>query len=370
MNEGARRMTYERLRSMADMMSRLDDPADGAGSVVRTDDGWWRQLGPGLGYRYEYDAKFAKGGFDFYRLGNGICVALIDMVANQPMPRRYSSSDYLTLTAVLDGDLRLSGGGGIGGELSNGFCTVYSMLAGDELETVYSPGDHLRWVTVYLERTTLFHVTGLTAKDLPPSIVDFALNGGSLPCRKVPLTRAASLAAHQMLEAPFPGSFRHAFLTGKALELACHILFNLSRAVEKADEGQFSAEDHRRLQHAMRLIRTNLDQPLNVHEIADEVGLTRQRLQQGFRMVYGDTVGRVRDKMRMELALELIRDSKTPMIEIALETGYEHPASFTRAFKAAFGVSPIQMRYLAHDELRVKNLRRKSPSSEIENNGS
>ncbi len=361
-------MTYERLRSMADMMSRLDEPGDGGSSVVRTDDGWWRQLGAGLGYRYEYDAKFAEGGFDFYRLGNGMCVALIDLVARRSMPRRYSSSDYLTITAVLDGDLRLSGGGGMGGELSNGFCTVYSMLAGDELETVYSPGDHLRWVTVYLERTTLFHVTGLAPRDLPPSVVDFVLNGGNLPCRKVPLTRAASLAAHQMLEAPFPGSFRQAFLTGKALELACHILFNLSREVEKADEGQFSAEDHRRLQHAMRLIRTNLDQPLNVHEMAEVVGLTRQRLQQGFRMVYGDTVGRMRDKIRMELALELIRDSKISMIEIALETGYEHPASFTRAFKAAFGVSPIQMRYLAHDELRVKNIRRKpaAPIAETE----
>jgi transcriptional regulator GlxA family with amidase domain len=40
----------------------------------------------------------------------------------------------------------------------------------------------------------------------------------------------------------------------------------------------------------------------------------------------------------MELALDLIRDSTMTMIEIALETGYHHPASFTKASKSAFGI--------------------------------
>jgi transcriptional regulator GlxA family with amidase domain len=46
----------------------------------------------------------------------------------------------------------------------------------------------------------------------------------------------------------------------------------------------------------------------------------------------------------MESALHLVRTTMLSMIEIGLEAGYEHPASFTRAFKAAFGVSPARMR--------------------------
>ena len=64
----------------------------------------------------------------------------------------------------------------------------------------------------------------------------------------------------------------------------------------------------------------------------------------GFRLVYGDTVGQIRDRIRMEHALELLRSSRMSVVEIALESGYHSPASFTRAFKASFGISPGRMR--------------------------
>lgn len=351
-------MSESSTRSMVAMLNRLRTQTSAGGASTRLDDGWCRTLAAGLGFRYEYNSDVAQGGWDFYRLGNDLCVAVVDMVAARELPRRYSSGDYLTLSAVLDGNLPLTDQDGSEGELVDGFCTVYGMQAGNQLEAIYRPGEHLRWVTVYLNRATLLQVTGLGLQDLPPRLAEFVINGGSFPCCNVPLSRAASLAALQLAKPPFEGGFRHTFLTAKAFELACHVLFNLSRAVEREDDRQLSAEEHERLQRAMKLIRSSLDRPPNVLDIATAVGLTRQRLQLGFRMIYGDTVGRVRDKVRMEYALDLIRDSKLSMIEIALGTGYEHAASFTRAFKLAFGLSPIQMRCVARDELRVKNLRR------------
>ncbi len=348
------------VRSMELMLDRLEHQKVAADSATRTGDGWCRSLSSGLGFRYEYDTDVAQGGWEFYRLGNGICVAIVNMVVASVLPRRHSTADYLALSAVLDGNIPLIDDSGSEGKLADGFCTVYGAPSHHELETVYHPGDHLRWVTIYLERTTLLHITGLTAADLPHDLAEFLVNGGSLACRNVPLSQSASLAAHQMIKPPFDGGFRHAFLTAKALELACHILFNLSRDLAHEEKGRFSAADYRKLQQAMLLIRSKLDEPLNVTQIAETVGLTRHRLQLGFRMMYGDTVASMRDRVRMDLALDLIRDSSLSMIDIALEAGYQHPASFTRAFRAAFGVSPIQMRQLVADELGVKNIRRSS----------
>jgi transcriptional regulator GlxA family with amidase domain len=100
----------------------------------------------------------------------------------------------------------------------------------------------------------------------------------------------------------------------------------------------------RKLQKAMQLLRTSLQHPPSVDALARQVGLSRRRLQQGFRLIYGRTVCDIRDTLRMGLAHELVVDSTMPMIEIAMETGYEHPASFTRAFRAAFGSPPIAIR--------------------------
>ena len=57
----------------------------------------------------------------------------------------------------------------------------------------------------------------------------------------------------------------------------------------------------------------------------------------------------MRDKIRMEHALNLVRGSALSITQIALETGYEHHSSFTRAFKTAFGMCPAQMRRLTQE---------------------
>ncbi|MFC4312355.1 helix-turn-helix domain-containing protein [Steroidobacter flavus] len=350
-------------RSMEDMLQMLESQRRAGKAARRMSDGWCRLIPPGFGFHYEYDPEVASGSWEFYQLGHGICVSIVDMTVTQGLPRRHSASDYLALSAVLEGKLPLTYQLGNEGELAHGYCTVYGATSGHELETFPQSGQQLRWVTVFLQRASLLKTTGFEPADLPSDVVDFLRHDGHLSCRNVPLTQLALLAAHQMIKPPFQGSFRHAFLTAKALELACHILFNLSRAVESEDPGCFSEADHKKLQEAMRLIRSSLDAPSDVKEIAEAVGLTRQRLQRGFRMIYGGTVGEIRDKLRMELARELISDSTLSMVEIALECGYVHAASFTRAFRSAFGMPPMQMRLASSDALRVKNQRHRPPKS-------
>jgi transcriptional regulator GlxA family with amidase domain len=107
---------------------------------------------------------------------------------------------------------------------------------------------------------------------------------------------------------------------------------------------------------AMQRLRGDFGTQLSIGGIAEGAGLTRQKLQLGFRVLYGDTVARVRDRLRMEHALHLVRETSTPMIEIALDAGYEHAASFTRAFKAAYGIAPIRMRRMALDACRIREI--------------
>jgi AraC-like DNA-binding protein len=334
--------------SMEDMLATIRLQQASADGVTRVCDGWRHSLYSGAGFRHYYDADVAQGGWEFCQLGPGLSLAIVDMVAARSIPRRHSLGDHLVLSAVLAGTIPISDPSGSDGKLANGYCTVYGLEAGSELETTYEADRPLKWVSVFIERHALFEATGLQPQDMPPRIGGFLLNGVTLPNCNVPLSQAALLAATQVMECPFKDGFRRAFLRAKALELACHILFILSNEISDDIVGaSFSSSDYHKLRRAMQLIETNLDEPPNIAALAALVGMTRQKLQLGFRTVYGDTVARIRDKVRMERALALVSESTKPMIQIALETGYEHPASFTRAFKSTYGMSPARMRTIA-----------------------
>lgn len=335
-----------RVTAMEDLLATLQTQQSAAG--VRVGDGWRHPLPDGSGFRHDYDADVARGGWDFYLVGEGLSVALVEFVACRKIARLHSLGDHLVISAVIEGSSPITSPSGVSGELSHGYCTIYGMQTGEEFETVYESGRPLKWVSIFIDRRTFFAATRLQSQDLPPELRSFIQDGMRLAHRNIPLSNAASLTVLQMLERPFKGGLQRAYLNGKALELICHVLFTLAHdGDEDLSDVAFSAADYAKLEKAMAYIRRSLDEPFSIAELAGAVGMTRQRLQLGFRVVYGDTVGRVRDKVRMERALNLVRRSALSMIDIGLEAGYEHPASFTRAFKAAFGVSPARMRRLS-----------------------
>ncbi len=53
--------------------------------------------------------------------------------------------------------------------------------------------------------------------------------------------------------------------------------------------------------------------------------------------------------LRMQMAARRLRESQTPISRIALEAGYESEASFTKAFKRAFGTPPATWRRGQHN---------------------
>lgn len=345
------------VRTIAALRDALDQQNHAGAGATRVSDGRVETLDGSGGIRHVYDTDIARGGWEFYLLRPGLALLITDMVTCRYIPRRHSFEDQLVLSAVLSGGVEIHDPSGMEGELANGHCTLYGLDSEDGFETLYEPNRTLQWVSVVIDRDQFADVMQIAMADLAPAVADYLEGRAQLPYRNVPMSPAASLVAHQILECTFQGSFRRAFLSVKALELACLILFSVRRNCEDQLNGMsFSGGDFDKLARAKRYIERSLDESWTVAELASAVGLTRQKLQMGFRRIYGDTVGQMRDRLRLERALDLVRNSQMSMIEIALETGYEHPPSFTRAFKAAFGVAPIQMRRMAQEGVLIAHL--------------
>ncbi len=184
-----------RITAMEDLLATLKAQQSPEG--VRTGDGWRHPLPDGSGFRHDYDAEVARGGWDFYLVGEGLSVGLVEFVACRKIARLHSFGDHLVISAVIEGSSPITAPCGVHGELSNGYCTIYGMQTGEEFETVYESGRPLKWVSIFIDRHAFFSATRLQGQDLPQTLRDFIESGMRLPHRNIPLSSAASLTVQQ-----------------------------------------------------------------------------------------------------------------------------------------------------------------------------
>lgn len=90
---------------------------------------------------------------------------------------------------------------------------------------------------------------------------------------------------------------------------------------------------------AISYIEDHLAEPLSVEEIARAATLSPFYFQRGFAMLCGMSVGEYIRKRRLSQAGLAVLASDRPIIDIALDFGYDSPDGFTKAF------TPLRPRY-------------------------
>lgn len=92
------------------------------------------------------------------------------------------------------------------------------------------------------------------------------------------------------------------------------------------------------------LMEQTLDNPLSVADLARRAGLSPRTLQSRFRDRLGTTPQAHYLALRLSEARRLVEQTDMPLTDIALATGFGSAASFSRAFRAAFGQTARTLR--------------------------
>jgi AraC-like DNA-binding protein len=98
------------------------------------------------------------------------------------------------------------------------------------------------------------------------------------------------------------------------------------------------------IREAEKYLVTNLKNSITVDEIAEQVSVSKRKLQQRFKEHYGKSVQDYLSQKRMEKAAMLLEETKYSIKVIARECGYGRINSFIRAFTKAHKISPAQWR--------------------------
>ena len=132
-----------------------------------------------------------------------------------------------------------------------------------------------------------------------------------------------------------------------SLILGAHLLqrYGVLQKIGKVSKGGLAPWQKRR---AEELLRENLDGRIRLADVARECSLSVSHFARSFKATFGMAPHKWLIGCRIDLGKELLRQTTTPIGEIAIQSGFRDPTAFTRTFRQVTGISPGQWRrYIA-----------------------
>lgn len=99
-----------------------------------------------------------------------------------------------------------------------------------------------------------------------------------------------------------------------------------------------------RIRRVLRYAQEHLDEPLTPAHLAGLACLSRYHFHRVFSAMVGESIGEHVRRLRLERAAGQLRRTDRPVVDIALDAGYDAHEAFTRAFRDHFGQPPSVFR--------------------------
>ncbi|GHO91731.1 AraC family transcriptional regulator [Reticulibacter mediterranei] len=117
------------------------------------------------------------------------------------------------------------------------------------------------------------------------------------------------------------------------------------------------------IEHVIRIMRTQLHEPLSLEEMAEIACLSPYYFNRVFHQVIGIPPGEFLATLRLDAARHLLLTTSLSVTDICFEVGYTGLGSFTTRFTQLVGVPPRQLRQLVRQEpLSLAKVRNTAPS--------
>jgi AraC-like DNA-binding protein len=159
---------------------------------------------------------------------------------------------------------------------------------------------------------------------------------------KLPLIPNAAVILKQIGEASFIGDAGNIWIEAKALELVSVIL-DWHRKLERAGDA-LNEWDRAGIAAAMRYAEEHFSGPLALTALARQAAMGMSKFTAVFKTHTGLSAAAYIHRLRMDKALDLVKNTSCPLAEVAGAAGYKHYTSFSTAFCEQFGVAPSAFR--------------------------
>jgi LacI family transcriptional regulator len=104
------------------------------------------------------------------------------------------------------------------------------------------------------------------------------------------------------------------------------------------------AYDGREVGTALSFIHRNRSRDITVNDVATATGLSRRNLEVKFRKAVGKTIREEIQRIRLDHAKRMLRETDLPVSQVAEASGYNSPSYLTQVFRKEIGVTPAKYR--------------------------
>jgi len=157
-----------------------------------------------------------------------------------------------------------------------------------------------------------------------------------------PMSPDIQAVVYQILNSSSNAIPWHLYIEGKILELLSLYLAALSINRTKPDGILLNPEEKQKITMVKEILIKDLYSPPTLQHLSSMAGLSVNKLQAGFREIYGRSVFNYLREHKMQTARVLLEKSQTNVSETAWRVGYTNVSHFGSAFKKRFGILPKQ----------------------------
>lgn len=163
---------------------------------------------------------------------------------------------------------------------------------------------------------------------------------------RFPLDPKLAVHAKSIFDCQLNPAIAYTWMHSKAIELLCLTIehFLKGKYLQSVSRVSLKSRDQVAIKRAREVLIQRVAKPPTVAELSALVGVNRNKLNNGFKELFGVTPQKFLEDRRFELAMEQVKKTDKHVGQIGYELGYQNQGSFSSAFKRYYGVSPSEAR--------------------------
>ncbi|WP_375325527.1 helix-turn-helix domain-containing protein [Flagellimonas sp. GZD32] len=126
--------------------------------------------------------------------------------------------------------------------------------------------------------------------------------------------------------------------------LSMHMMQHNKEIKNKRPATTLLKRELKQVRNFAKKLEKHIAKDFTLEEIAAETGLTQAKLQEGFKLLYNNTVTEYIRNTRLEVARDLIANSEMNISEVVYSIGFTSRSYFSKIFKEKYGISPSEFK--------------------------